>query len=45
MLNETSVFLMLSLLQQRPEQMFREAKQGGLVVPLTGYKIYITDIQ
>ena len=41
MVNETRTFVMPTLLSIGPEQMLERAKTNGLVVPLTGYKIYI----
>jgi hypothetical protein len=41
MVNETSNFAMPTLLGLGPERMMERAKANGLVVPLTGYRIYV----
>lgn len=41
MVNETRSFPMPNLIATGPEHMLERAKANGLVVPLTGYKLYI----
>jgi len=41
MVNETQNFPMPALLATGPERMLERVKANGLLVPLTGYKIYI----
>ncbi len=42
MMNETKEFPMPELLDMGPERMLERAKANGLVVPLNGYKVYVS---
>ena len=42
MLNETKTFPMPELLAMGPEQMLERAKVDGLLVPLRGYKVFVS---
>jgi hypothetical protein len=42
MMNESSNFNMPALLPAGPEKMVERAKTDGLIVPLAGYKVYVT---
>ena len=41
MMNETKEFPMPRLIEMGPERMLEQAKANGLIVPLSGYKIYV----
>jgi hypothetical protein len=41
MMNESASFNMPALLPRGPEKMIERAKANGLLVPLTGYRVYV----
>jgi len=41
MMNETRAFPMPELLELGPEQMLERARADGLIVPLSGYRVYV----